>query len=611
MVDAVVAAAADLARAAAGLAETADALDREDLAARLRIAAARASRPATIVCVVGEFKQGKSSLVNALIGQAVCPVDDDLATSAITLIRYGEELGVQVRRREGGQLVVEAVDPASLADWVTEAGNPDNAKGVERVEIAVPSPLLASGLVLVDTPGMGGLGAGHAAATLAFLPFADGLIFVSDASAELSAPEVEFLAQAREACPNVVFALTKTDLHGAWRDIEALDVAHLARVDAGGPMVAVSAQLRTTARERDDLLLDEQSGFPLLLAKLDGDVVAPAKDLAGRRAATEAIGALDQLEPSVQGELEALTDPTRGAAVAAAAEAATGRLEHVRGPGARWTILVGDRITDLSNDVTYRFRDAMRKVLRNVEDEIEALKTAQEWDDIGRGLQGQVAATVADAFVSIETGAATIRDAVLDLLAEDVGDVSLPGVQQAFDVTTLWSGKPIDVKASRGGKVLAEALTGLRGAQSGIIMFGMMGQFLPAGIGVIVASNPVTLGLGAVFAGMQLVDAHKRKIAQRRQLARTNARQFADDVQFEVGNTIGEVLRTVQRAIRDEFTDRIAELHRTYAEAARSAAEALSRDDADRATRTSELTVFRDQLAQHRAQLDPTVGAPT
>ncbi|MDQ3294740.1 MAG: hypothetical protein M3527_09880, partial [Actinomycetota bacterium] len=305
------------------------------------------------------------------------------------------------------------------------------------------------------------------------------------------------------------------------------------------------------------------------------------------------------------------TDPTRGAAVAAAAEAATGRLEHVRGPGARWTILVGDRITDLSNDVTYRFRDAMRKVLRNVEDEIEALKTAQEWDDIGRGLQGQVAATVADAFVSIETGAATIRDAVLDLLAEDVGDVSLPGVQQAFDVTTLWSGKPIDVKASRGGKVLAEALTGLRGAQSGIIMFGMMGQFLPAGIGVIVASNPVTLGLGAVFAGMQLVDAHKRKIAQRRQLARTNARQFADDVQFEVGNTIGEVLRTVQRAIRDEFTDRIAELHRTYAEAARSAAEALSRDDADRATRTSELTVFRDQLAQHRAQLDPTVGAPT
>ena len=54
------------------------------------------------------------------------------------------------------------------------------------------------------------------------------------------------------------------------------------------------------------------------------------------------------------------------------------------------------------------------------------------------------------------------------------------------------------------------------------------------------------------------MDAHKRKIAQRRQQARVNARQFSDDVQFEVGNAIGEVLRTVQRAIRDEFTDRIA-----------------------------------------------------
>ena len=66
-------------------------LERPDLAQRATAAAARLERPNTVVCVVGEFKQGKSSLVNGLLGRTICPVDDDLATSAITLVRYGDE----------------------------------------------------------------------------------------------------------------------------------------------------------------------------------------------------------------------------------------------------------------------------------------------------------------------------------------------------------------------------------------------------------------------------------------------------------------------------------------------------------------------------------------
>ena len=99
------------------------------------------------------------------------------------------------------------------------AATPGNEKRVERVEITAPSAILRQGLALVDTPGMGGLGAGHAAATLSFLPFADGLILASDASAELSAPEVEFLQRAVELCPTVLFAQTKTDLYPAWERI--------------------------------------------------------------------------------------------------------------------------------------------------------------------------------------------------------------------------------------------------------------------------------------------------------------------------------------------------------------------------------------------------------
>src|SRR6266508_5996204 len=71
--------------------QAANAYKRPDLIERLRITSKRLLDPAFHVFVVGEFKQGKSSLVNALLNAPVCPVDDDIATSAPTAVRYGEE----------------------------------------------------------------------------------------------------------------------------------------------------------------------------------------------------------------------------------------------------------------------------------------------------------------------------------------------------------------------------------------------------------------------------------------------------------------------------------------------------------------------------------------
>src|SRR5262245_22580259 len=95
---------ASVVRAVAALADWAG---RRDIGDRLRAAAARAARPTTIVCVVGEFKQGKSTLINQLVGMDLCPVDDDLATSALTLVHHGDALGVTVRRAEGGEIKTE------------------------------------------------------------------------------------------------------------------------------------------------------------------------------------------------------------------------------------------------------------------------------------------------------------------------------------------------------------------------------------------------------------------------------------------------------------------------------------------------------------------------
>ncbi len=96
------------------------------------------------------------------------------------------------------------------------------------------------------------------------------------------------------------------------------------------------------------------------------------------------------------------------------------------------------------------------------------------------------------------------------------------------------------------------------------MMFGMMGSFLPGAAAVMIASNPVLLGAGALFGGMQIFEDRKRKVAQRRQSARQQVRQFLDDVQFEVTNELSGLIRQAHREIRDELTTRLAELQRTY-----------------------------------------------
>ena len=67
----------------------------------------------------------------------------------------------------------------------------------------------------------------------------------------------------------------------------------------------------------------------------------------------------------------------------------------------------------------------------------------------------------------------------------------------------------------------------------------------------------------------------------RRQQARGNVRQFLDDVQFAVSNEIADVLRLVQREIRDEFTALITELIRTYSDTAQVAQRAAKQHGAE------------------------------
>jgi len=158
--------------------------------------------------IVGLFKRGKSSVINALTGQELAPVAVTPVTSVITFFRYAPETGAEVYFKDGRHIII---DPADVSLYISEENNPKNKREVEYVVIFSKSKILEN-LILVDTPGLGSLFSHNTATTVSFLPKIDAALFVMSADVPISKADEEFLKQIRESIPNVLFILNKSDL---------------------------------------------------------------------------------------------------------------------------------------------------------------------------------------------------------------------------------------------------------------------------------------------------------------------------------------------------------------------------------------------------------------
>jgi hypothetical protein len=129
------------------IARVAEELGLRTLAVEAESFARRVAEGLCYVACVGQFKRGKSTLLNALIQDALLPTGVVPVTSVVTVVRHGRERRARIHLRSG---VVEQADIAELPGYVTEAGNPRNAKGVAVAEVFVPSDLLVSGGPLLE-----------------------------------------------------------------------------------------------------------------------------------------------------------------------------------------------------------------------------------------------------------------------------------------------------------------------------------------------------------------------------------------------------------------------------------------------------------------------------
>ncbi len=158
--------------------------------------------------VAGEFKRGKSSVINALLGANVLPTGVVPLTSIVTLLKHGTAPSVDVAFEDGRR---ETVALDALPDYVTERGNPDNTRHVRVVEVAFPAPWLRRGFRLADTPGIGSAYHHNTDVTRDYLPQADAVIFVASVEQPVSRSELQFLADIRGYADRVFCLLNKTD----------------------------------------------------------------------------------------------------------------------------------------------------------------------------------------------------------------------------------------------------------------------------------------------------------------------------------------------------------------------------------------------------------------
>lgn len=317
------------------LLELAEAMEDQATPARLPALLERTYSGEFRVVVVGEIKKGKSSFINALLGYPdLLPALSDVATSTVFQVAYGESLSYRVHFQ------ADPSNPASeprtisadeVAEYGTEDGNPNNARGVDYIAVELPHPLLQQGLRIVDTPGLGGLFKSHAEILWRYAPEADAVFFVLDSvEAVASRPEMEALERLRRMTPLLFFVQTKTDLAAQeqWRAWQQRNLTILAETLAVKPETLryfpVSAKLKQAADRRQSSELLRDSGYESLLAFLKDDLMAFKEAyLAGQLLAALAVEtkALHQrgteqervLNAKTKEELEALGEKTSSA----------------------------------------------------------------------------------------------------------------------------------------------------------------------------------------------------------------------------------------------------------------------------------------------------------
>ena len=600
------------------------AAERPDLAEKLALSKRRLASGAWNVLVAGEFKRGKSTVLNALLGVPVCGSDPVAHTAVPTVVRYGASAEACVRAEGRWETVPSEHAPSEHApsEHVPSEGTPvpidvrtaaehalrgtdDSGNPLRTVEIALPRELLRDGLVLLDTPGIGGgFAAAGAAAAMRALSLADGVIVVTDASQELTAAEVEFLRHAASVCPNVLCVMTKIDLYPQWRRILDLDRAHLRDAGIQAEIVAVSAPLRELALDTGDPALLAESGFPVLVDRIGSQLSARRAERARQQAAAAVHGALRQLSDALSTEHPALTEPDQRAETLRRVEDRRRRALAVSGAQAsRWLNTVNDRFADIQARVDVDLAEACRRLEAEAGKRIKESDPTRDWPEITPWLQRRTNQELTDVhtrLLALIDEAAGEVSAVFDAGAEDVGAVARGAGGPAGGLTLSrldgrGAGKlEVGMQAARGWSLSSSVVTTL-------LVTTLHPGFLIA--------LPITAVLGTAFAAKAVGGYRTGRLDAARGEAGRAVAAYLGQSRADAARAAADLIRHSRGRVRDYFLDQSAELTASVRQEQQAAERAAHAGRQAAQTRTDRARTEVAEVSQLLARAELLAGS--
>ncbi|MFY1690188.1 dynamin family protein [Plantactinospora sp. WMMB782] len=652
---------------------------RGDLTSWLRRRRAQLLDPRLRVLVVGEAKQGKSQLVNALLNASVCPVGEGISTTIPTVVGHAQTPtaalvwspppvaeqparrpadGQQPRRLSGPEGTPERRGPVAPPTPPLAATRPGTAVpsqahriavpieqiaarisgrsggipdpgpagtgpsgggrtvggaggsgrrpggGLEHAEIGIPRALLASGLVLVDTPGADGTDPGRAISPAATPSQADLVLLVSDVTRELSVAELDLLLHIARSHANLAVVQSKIDMVPHWRSVVERNRQHLADAGVVAALIPVSATLRLQAARSNDKQLNAESHFPELISRIKRDQAGKADALARAAVAQTTRTVVEQLAAPLRAELEVAKEAAdEHSGPISKLHAAQREVDELRRCSVRWQNTLNDEMADLISDVEYDLRDRTRQILRKVDEAFDKADPLTGWETFQEWLTENLTDAAEANYAWLAERCGWIANRVASQF-DRYGFDALPGwsvrVPENLSDRIQIMEQPTVEKFTRTQKLV----TGLRGSYGGVLMFGLATTL--AGMPLI---NPISLGAGALFGGKSVRDEGKSLLKRRQAAVKTATQRHVDDFFLRLSKDCKDTARQVQRMLRDHFTALTEELQEGIVRSFRTAKQAAEADAAERDQRQRRLALEMKRLADLYEKAQVLAGA--
>ncbi len=569
------------------------------------------------IAVLGEFKRGKSTLVNALIGAPVLPTGVVPVTSVATEVHFAQA-------RPGARVVFDDATSrelplSELARYVSERDNPANRLGVRRVEVHVDTPLGAQGVVLVDTPGVASVSEQHTLAAKEALSDSDAAVVVLSVDAPLSEQEESLLADLADRGGRVFVAVNKCDHLVAHElaEVRSYLSGHLAR------LLGEHAEVYfLSARRALDALFPaggtDAPGAPGDAGGTGGTGATGAPGAAGDPGGTDAPGAAgDPGFDAFRGDLEAFLRDDLAAERERAGAAELGRLAAALSE----TVAIERAAATFDLAALKERLDRFRAAADDVRRELAASRlvldhdVAQIAEAVGAALAAGAAEVARRAWPSVEESVTGLRGRALDRALDDAVDRA---VTDAFDPLR----HAVEETADEGWARSAEAFAGklrqqvqsLRTAASALFEVHLPDAVLPT-----VAEQRERfsyLFLQVESPGASLARAVRTVLPterSRRAMLDRAHRRLVSELDKHAGRARFDVVQRLDTVSRRFVAAMTAELEETEASiiaAASSAQHALESTESEQAAREAERARTMC-LARQAEQLSSTeLGAP-